>query len=317
MTSADSRERGLDPAHILGVTNQAVRQRGQVSLAVATSDGIRICLRSRRAASDAHAALTRVGYQVVRGDSTSRRDLLVTGWSAAGLEARLAAMRAVLYQLHDSPNATAGAVIERFRSLPPGSPARRDGSLLAEADTQLLASVTRRSGIHMPHDPAFQPADLGIALRLRAARTLENAIDDLIERHLRVAAHALRLFQSLRLHTTEDQARETALRRASVFHHLSTSPEQDPSAQTRRPGFPPGPDLRPPESSPDGGLAATVASQAASSFPGWPFARAGRRSPLSQPGRAESPEPSAGPTCEAAPGSGRPPSTQKARKYQR
>jgi len=317
MTSADSRERGLDPAHILGITNQAVRQRGQVALAVATSDGIRICLRSRRAASDAYTALTRVGYQVNRGDSTSRRDLLVTGWSAAGLEARLTAMRAVLYQLHDSPNATAGAVIERFRSLSPGSPARRDGSLLAEADTQLLASVTRRSGIHMPHDPAFQPADLGIALRLRAARVLENAIDDLIERHLRVAGHALRLFQSLRLHTTEDQARETALRRASVLHHLGASPEHDPSAQARRPGFPPGPDPHPPEPSPDGGLAATAASQAASSFPGWPFARAQRRSPLSQPGRADGPAPPAGPAREAAPRPRRPPGPQKARKYHR
>ena len=317
MTSADSRERGLDPAHILGVTNQAIRQRSQVALAIATSDGIRICLRSRRAASDAQAALTRVGYQVIRGDCTSHRDLLVTGWSAAGLEARLAAMRAVLYQLHDSPNATAGAVIERFRSLSPGSPARRDGSLLAEADTQLLASVTRRSGIHMPHDPAFQPADLGIALRLRAARALENAIDDLIERHLRVAGHALRLFQSLRLHTTEAQARDTTLRRASVIYHLSASPEQGPSAQARRPGFPPGPDPRPPAPSPDGGLAATAASQTASSFPGSPVARVQRRSPLSQPGRVESPAPPAGPTCEAAPGSGRPPSTQKARKYHR
>ena len=52
-----------------------------------------------------------------------------------------------------------------------------------------------------------------------------------------MAAHALPLFQSLRLHTTEDQAKETALRRASVLHHLSASPEQDPSAQARRPAF--------------------------------------------------------------------------------
>jgi hypothetical protein len=253
MTAPDSR--GLDPVHVLGITNEAVRQRGQVALAVAAPDGIRICLRSRRAAINAHAALTCVGYQVARGD-TGRRDLLVTAWSATGLESRLTAMRAVLYQLHDSPSATAEVVIERFRCLPPGSPARRNGSLLAEADAQLLASVARRSGIHVPHNPAFQPADLGIALRLHAAWTLEAAIDDLIERHLRVAAHALPLFQSLRLHTTEDQAKDTALRRASVIYHLSASP-----AQARRPWRPPGPDARSPR--PSTGVAATVASQAA------------------------------------------------------
>jgi hypothetical protein len=255
MTASDSRGRGLDPAHILGVTNEAVRQRGQVALAVATPDGTRICLRSRRAASDAHAALTRVGYQVARGD-TGHRDLLVTGWSAVGLESRLTAMRAVLYQLHDSPSATAEVVIERFRYLPPGSPARRNGSLLAEADAQLLASVARRSGIHMPHNPAFQPADLGIALRLRAAWTLEAAIDDLIERHLRVAAHALPLFQSLRLHTTEDQARDTALRRAGVIYALSASPAQGRRAERRA-----GPDLRSPRP-PTVVPAATVAAHA-------------------------------------------------------
>jgi hypothetical protein len=255
MTAPDSREQGLDPAHILGVTNEAVRPRGQVALAVATPDGIRICLRSRRAASDAHAALARLGYQVGRGDSTGRRDLLVTGWSAAGLESRLTAMRAVLYQLHDSPSATAGAVIERFRCLPLGSPARYGSSLLADARAQLVAAVMHRSGIHVPHDPAFQPTDLSIALRLRAAWALETAIDGLVERHLRVASHALPLFQSLRLHTTEDQARDTALRRASVIYHLSAS-----SAQGRRPERPAGPDLRSPR--PSMVVAATTATQA-------------------------------------------------------
>jgi hypothetical protein len=121
-----------------------------------------------------------------------------------GPKVQLTAMRAVLYQLHDSPNATASAVIERFRCLPPRSPARHDGGRLAEAEAQLLASVTRPSGVHIPHEPAFHPADRGRSCAFRAAPALETVIDDLIERHLRVAAHAPRLFPSLPLHTTED-----------------------------------------------------------------------------------------------------------------
>jgi len=86
ITSADPRERRPDPTHILGVTNYAIRQRGRGALAVATPDGMGICLRSRRAADEAQTALTRVGRQVVRSDRTGRPDLLVTGWSAAGLK---------------------------------------------------------------------------------------------------------------------------------------------------------------------------------------------------------------------------------------
>jgi hypothetical protein len=51
MTTADLRERGLDPAHILSVTGQTIPGRGRAGLAVATSEGVRICLRSRQAAS--------------------------------------------------------------------------------------------------------------------------------------------------------------------------------------------------------------------------------------------------------------------------
>jgi hypothetical protein len=264
MTTPDLRARGLDPAHILAVTNQAVRRPGQPALAVVTPAGIRICLWSRRAADNAHAALTRVGYQLTRPGNPGRRDLAVTGWSAAGLDARLEAMRAVLCQLHDSPAATADAVIERFRSLPPGSPARFDGRLLPDARAQLLASVTGRCGIHVPHDPAFQPADTGIALRLRAAWALESVIGDLIERHLRVAAHALPLYQSLRLLTTEDQARETAIRQASVTYQLGASAADDSAHPLRRPPRPPGPDSRSPWPGPTAGGA--PARQAASAF---------------------------------------------------
>ena len=91
--------------------------------------------------------------------------------------------------------------------------------------------MTDHSGIHAPHDPAVFPADRGNALRLRAARALETAIDDLVERHLRVAGHALPLYQSLRLRTTEDQAKDTAIRRASVMYHLPADGARLPASR--------------------------------------------------------------------------------------
>ena len=81
-----------------------------------------------------------------------------------------------------------------------------------------------------PHDPAVQPADVGNALRLRAAWTLEHAIDDLIERHLRVAADALTLFISLSRQVSSDRARDSAIRRAGITFGLSGSPGQDSTA---------------------------------------------------------------------------------------
>src|ERR1035438_1605419 len=95
MAAPDPRERGLDPAHILSVTNQATSGgRGRAGRAVAAHGSVRVCLPSRRAAGDVSAALTRVGYQVARIDGTGHRDLLVTGWKPARLEPRPGPSRA-------------------------------------------------------------------------------------------------------------------------------------------------------------------------------------------------------------------------------
>lgn len=310
MTTSDLRDRGLDPAHILSVTSQAITSRGQAGLAIAGPDGVRICFRSRRAVGQAAAALARVGYQVTRTDGSRRRDLLVTGWNAEALETRLEAMRTVLSQLSASPSITATIVVERFRILPPGSPARRDSSLLAMAHAELRGWVAGHSGIHAPHDPAIMPADVGNALRLRAAWALENTIDDLVERHLRVAGHALPLYQSLRLQTTGDQAKDTAIRRASVMYHLPSA-TQGTSAAAPGPRFarPAGAEPRPPGPTPGDGPAAR---QAASGFPGWPPARW----PLSRPARADNAAPSAGPQRQA-PAPRRPPHIPNARRQRR
>jgi hypothetical protein len=87
--------------------------------------------------------------------------------------------------------------------------------------------VSARSGIHAPRDPAVQPADVGIALRLRAAATLEQTIDDLIERHLRVAGYALGLFSFLRQRMDGNRAQATAIRWTGITFHISAPSAQD------------------------------------------------------------------------------------------
>ena len=217
---------GLDSAHILAICVHATG--GRPGLAVGARDGICVCLPSRRAARSASVALARVGYQVIANSGPRGRDVVVTGWSPAGLESRLTAMRAILHQLADNPALTAQAVIERFQSLPGASPSPRAGlAILQQARTGLRSWVSARSGIHAPRPPAVLPPDVGITLRLGTAGVLEQVIDDLIERRLRVAGHALALFCSLREQMDVGRAQEAAIRWAGITFHLSGPAAQD------------------------------------------------------------------------------------------
>jgi hypothetical protein len=259
MTAPGLRERGLDPAHILSVANLAIGGvAGSPVHAVAVADSVRLCLPSRRAAGAVTGALTQVGYQVRRIGGTGRRDVRVTGWSAAGLEARLAALCTVTHQLETSPARTAAAAIDRVRRQPPSALA--DAEALAAASTRMRAFVHTHSGIHAPHNPAVLPADLDNALRLRAVWQLEAAIDGLIARHVQLASRALRLYRSLRQHVPDDQAERAALHRAGMTSwRVIPAPAPPGSApRTTRWGDPPAP--RPPGSARrapgwDGGLA--------------------------------------------------------------
>jgi hypothetical protein len=293
----DPGERGLDPAHILAVCGHATSGTGsRPVLAVTQPDGVRACLPSRPAGRDARAALARVGYQVATAGNG--RDLRISGWSPEGLEARLGAMRAVLHQLAEHPSVTAQAVIVQFRKAPGGSPSYRPGpQLLEQAQAGLRAWVTSRSSIHAPHDPSVQPADVGNALRLRAAWTLEAAIDDLIERHLRVAGHALALYSSLSQQMSGDRAQDTAIRRAGVTFHLSGSTAQDSSSLLLGIARPPGPGAPPPSRLPSRPRALpnrTAGRDLPATGPGTSWAagpsgsaaarRGGRRFPVARPG---------------------------------
>jgi hypothetical protein len=223
---ADPYRAGLDPAHILAICKHATG--GRPGLAVGTRDGMCVCLPSRRAAQSARAALARVGYHLATDSGPRGRDLVVTGWNVAGLESRLTAMRAVLYQLAENPSLTARAVIERFHSLPGTAQLPRSGlGVLDEARAGLRSWVFARSGIHAPRPPAVLPPDVGVALQLGTVAVLEQAIDDLIERHLRVAGHALALFCSLREQMDIGHAQDVAIRWAGITFHLGGTSAQD------------------------------------------------------------------------------------------
>jgi len=248
MTVTDPYPAGLDPAHILAICKYATS--GRPALAVGARDGMCVCLPSRRAARSARAALARVGYHLTADPGPRGRDLVVTRWNSAGLESRLNAMRAVLYQLAENPSLTARAVIERFRGLPGAAQLPRSGlGVLDEARAELRSWVFARSGIHAPHPPAVLPHDVGAALRLGTVGVLEQAIDDLIERHLRVAGHALALFCSLREQMDVSRAQDTAIRWAGITFHLGGTDAQDstPLLQgvLRSPGADPAPAMRP------------------------------------------------------------------------
>src|SRR5262249_1845181 len=116
-TMRNAQPTGLDPAHILAVCARSTD--GRRGLAVRQSDGIVVCLvPSRRTAYRASAALARVGYEVTGVSASRGRDLIITGWDPAALDARLAIMRAALHWFADQPSSTAQLVIERFRGLP-------------------------------------------------------------------------------------------------------------------------------------------------------------------------------------------------------
>lgn len=143
-------------------------------------------------------------------------------------------------------------------------------------------------------NPAVKPADTGNTLRLRLAQTLEMAIDDLVERHLRVAGHALRMFVSLRPHATDEQAKQSAIRRAGVVFHLNTSPAQDSPVPGQRPARPPEPGSRSPRLAPGGRAEGGPARQAAAASSTRSPARSATRAQSRLPARPEGTSPPAG-----------------------
>jgi hypothetical protein len=231
---------GLDPTHILAVCAHVTG--GRHGLALSTGNGMYVCLPSRRAARTAAVALTRVGYQAQTVTAGKSREVLVTGWSPAGLEARLAAQRAVVHQLAERPTWMAREAVIAFRCLPIAEQSPRGAlKVLGLAEAGLRRWAATRAGVHAPHQPGIRPADPGVALRLRATRMNEQLTDDLLHRQTRVAGHALARFAHLARRIPEDTAEYTALRWASINFHLPTSTAQDTTPLLHRSPSRPGP----------------------------------------------------------------------------
>lgn len=229
MIVAEPYPAGLDPAHIAGVCEYATG--GRHVLAVGATTGICACLPSRRDARNSAVALTRTGYAVTDAPGGHGRDVLVTGWDKGRLEARLAAMRTVLHRLDNDPVMTARAALAARTGAPPA--AQGVPELMARALAGLDSWVSARCGVHASRDPAIVPSDVAAALMLRASVTLEHAIEDLMARQLRVAGHATELYGSLLQQMDPAQARDCAIRWASITFHLSPSPAQDSSPLIR------------------------------------------------------------------------------------
>ncbi|HEY1619268.1 MAG TPA: hypothetical protein VGG25_16730 [Streptosporangiaceae bacterium] len=227
MTMPDPWRNQTDPKHIWAICAAVAPTSERDGFALLAGDyytGLR--LPSRAASRAAHTALTRVGYDVIRG---SGRELVIRGWSTAGLDARLTSMRAVMHQLATGRGTAAVSVLEQFRRIPAGSLPGRSAQrqLVREAGQGLREWVFAVSGVHAPCDPLARPADTGIAVRLSAAWRAEEAIEELASRQMRVAAHATAIYPGLRQQMSHDNARDTAIRRAGVVFHLRGDVAQD------------------------------------------------------------------------------------------
>ncbi|MFI5064818.1 MAG: hypothetical protein ACHP9Z_12690 [Streptosporangiales bacterium] len=221
MTPAELDVTGLDPAHILAICADFDVDGG--ARATRTAEGVRVSMPSRRTAWEASGALGRAGYTAsLGGNGHSRRDVLVTGWNALRLDHRLVSLRATMHRLADNPLVTATAVVRRVAALPVSAvtPDALD-NILWESRLQVRRWVNARAGICAPFPPMALPADPALAVRVRAATACEQVIDDLIDRHMRVAGHAVGLFGSLRQRMEDGRAQYAAVRRAGITFHLS------------------------------------------------------------------------------------------------
>jgi len=234
MTSADAYPVGLDPVHILAICTRATGSTAGIHV-VPAQDGVRVGFPARGAAWEASSALGRAGYTAaLTGGGRARWDVLVTGWNAARLDSRLAAMRSVMHRLADNPLVTATAAVRRFATLPAAAATSQAGTeILCETRQQLQGWADGRVGICVPA-PAAVPADAGTAMRVRAVASCEQVISDLIDRHLRVAGHALTLFDSLRQQMSDIRAQDVAIHRAGITFHVSGEPIAQDSSPLMR-----------------------------------------------------------------------------------
>ena len=123
MATPDLRRAGLDPAHILAICEHVAARGGHrpVGYVTAAPDGVRVRLRSPRAARAMRTALTRTGYDTSLTCPGRRWDLLVTGWDGHALE--IGWRRCVPSSPSSAPTPRRPAtVIDRYRHTSARSP---------------------------------------------------------------------------------------------------------------------------------------------------------------------------------------------------
>jgi hypothetical protein len=237
MPASDLFPAGVDPAHVWAIATAAapsIQQDGTVLL-VGGRYPARLVMSNPLAANDAEAALKLVGYQVSRASRGTRgRDLNVLGWTTEGLERRLTAMREVLGRLAAGQGVTAFVALELGRLPAAMLPSAVDQQLLIDrASHRLRAFISRTSGIHAPRDPRAHPDDPRCAFRLAATWRAEGAIDDMARRHLQIARLAVAFYPTLRERMDHADARDSAIRRASLAvqlgEHLTRADATPPS----------------------------------------------------------------------------------------
>ena len=157
MTPAEPDPAGLDPAHILTICAEFDGDAGVQ--AVRTADGVRVTMPARRAAWEAAGALGRVGYTAAQaGDSRVRRDVMVTGWNADRLDARLTSLRTVMHRLADNPLVTATAAVRRFAALPARSATLEAAENILGESRSAAAPLGGRTGRDLRAIPARRAA---------------------------------------------------------------------------------------------------------------------------------------------------------------
>jgi hypothetical protein len=230
MTTPDPYPGGLDPAHIARICAAAASpEPGNDGILLAGGRyPVRVFLPRRVQARLTEAALRRTGYDAERVTRPGRgRDLIVYGWSNELLDARLAAMRAVIGTLQSDVAATAARTIDRLAQLPADALPNTAGQeeLARQARQELYARAHRAFGMEVGPDLRATPVDTGSVLRIHAAENARKLISGLLAWHHFGTRDALAAYTQRRAAYDHQQARVITLQ-------LSPGPRPDSSPVT-------------------------------------------------------------------------------------
>jgi len=221
-TSAVPAAAGVDPRHVWLVCTAAAHAvaAGTIADVMPGRDGpARVYLPDRDTARAAEEALAAAGYEARRpAGPGSGRDLVVHGWSARLLDARLAALAEARAVLRSAPAATAMHVLRQVGHLAPSALPDAAGQqwLVGQAGQQQRDWARRTCGPAAPaDDPAARPGHPALALRLSAVRDAEKAVSAMTDLHLRIASLALARYPVLMSGRGPEPARATAVRQAA------------------------------------------------------------------------------------------------------